>query len=74
MVDENPKSELPLAKRPGDAEEPDRLRELAIPSKADARDEVPMIYAFAMPLRAGEEAWEAVVEAVVAVGEDMSCC
>lgn len=72
LLDENPRSELELSRVGGDADESDRLRAAPIPSSADARDEEPTEYEEAMPFTAGDDACDAFVEAVVALGDETS--
>lgn len=52
---------------PGEAADPDRLRG---PSSAEASEDDPMTYAGTMPLRAGEDTWDAFADVVVVLGED----
>lgn len=41
--EEKDKSGLALFNRPGEAEEPERLREAAVPSRAEAREDEPIM-------------------------------
>ena len=53
--------------RPGEAADPERLRD---PSRADASEDEPMTNEGTMPLRAGEDTCDGLVDVVVVLGED----
>ncbi len=71
-LDGKPKSDPVLVKCAGEADEPERLRETPIPSRADAREDDPAEYDGVTPVRAGDEACEAFVDAEAALGEERS--
>ena len=71
-LEEKPRSEPDAVKLAGEAMDPERLRLGSIPSSAEAREDEPAEYEGATPVKEGDEACEALVDAEVALGEDRS--